>query len=79
MSFKDTYLELWRLFCSAEQNPFCNFGRGQLCEVILNLGQWFGRRSCLKDFSSRALAAPPVYWSRTIYAILVEGIEGNIL
>ena len=27
----------------------------QLCEIILNLDQWL-RRSCLKDFLSRALA-----------------------
>ena len=42
--FKDiSYLELWRLFCSAERNHLCNFGRGyseeQLCEIILNLDQ----------------------------------------
>ena len=38
----------------------CNFGREyyeeQLCEIILNLGQWFRNRCCLKDFLSRALA-----------------------
>ena len=26
------------------------------CEIILNLGQWFRRRFCLKDFLSGALA-----------------------
>ena len=61
MRFKDiSYLELWRPFCSAERNQLCNFGRGhheeQFCEIILNLGQWFGR-CCLKDFLSGALAA----------------------
>ena len=39
----------------------CNFGRGcyeePFCEIILNLGQWFRRRCCLKDFLSGALAA----------------------
>ena len=39
----------------------CNFSRGypeeQYCEIILNLGQWFGRRCRLKDFLSGALAA----------------------
>ena len=29
----------------------------QFCEIILNLGQWFRRRCCLKDFLSGALAA----------------------
>ena len=36
-----SYLELWQLFCLAEQNHLCNFGRGcyeeQFCEIILNL------------------------------------------
>ena len=61
MSLKDnSYLELWRPFCSAEQNHLCNFGRRhyeeQFCEIILNLGQWF-RRCRLKDFLSGALVA----------------------
>ena len=43
VSFKDiSYLELLRLFCSAEQNYLCNSGRGhyeeQFCEFISNLG-----------------------------------------
>ena len=49
-----SYLELWRPFCSAEQNHLCNFGRGhheeQFCEVILNLDQWFKSRCRLKTF-----------------------------
>ena len=62
MSFKDmSYLELCRLFCSAEQNHLCNFLRGhneeQFCEFILNLGQWFRKRCCLKYFLSGALVA----------------------
>ena len=62
MPFKDiSYLELWQPFCSAEQNHLCNFGRGyyeeQFCEIILNLGQSFRRRCCLKDLLSGALAA----------------------
>ena len=28
----------------------------QFCEIILNLGNWFGRSCLLKDFSSGALA-----------------------
>ena len=59
MSFKNiSYLELWQPFCSAEQNYF---GRGcyeeQFCEIVLNLGQWFRRKYCLKDFLSGALVA----------------------
>ena len=53
----------------------CNFGGGyhaeQFCEIILNFDEWF--RCRLKDFLSRALAA-----LMTIYAILVDGIMGNI-
>ena len=61
MLFKDiSYLELWQPFCPTEQNNLCNFGRGcheeQLCEMILNLFQWFGRRCRLKYFLSGALA-----------------------
>ena len=61
MPFKGiSYLELWQHFCSAERNYLCNFGRRyyeeQFCEIILNLGQWFRRRCCVKDFISGALA-----------------------
>ena len=46
MQFKGiSYLELSRLFWSVEGNHLCNFGKGyceeQICEIILNLGQWF--------------------------------------
>ena len=55
-----SYLELWRLFCSAERNHLCNFGRGyqkdQFSEIISNVDQWF-RRCHFKDFLSGALAA----------------------
>ena len=51
----------------------------QYCEIIFNLGQRFRRRSCLKDFLSGSSASPPVCWSRTIYAVLKEGIMGNTL
>ena len=60
-SFEDiSYLELWPPFFSAEQNFLCYFRRGhheeQVREFISNLGQWFRRRCCLKDFLSGALA-----------------------
>ena len=62
MPSKDVfYLDIWQPFCSAECNHLCNFGRGyfedQFCVTILNLGQRFWRRCCLKDFLSGALAA----------------------
>ena len=62
MLFKGiSYLKFWQPFPSAERNHLCNFGRGyyeeQFCEIILNLGQWFRRRCCLKDFLPGALAA----------------------
>ena len=62
MPFKDiSYLELRLPFRSAEPNHLWNYIRGyveeQFCESILNLGQWFKRRCCLKDFLSGALAA----------------------
>ena len=49
------------------------------CETILNSDQWLRWRCHLKDFLSRALAALTLGGSRTNYAILVEGIMGNIL
>ena len=40
----------------------CNFGRRhykeQLCEIILNLDQWFRRRCCLKAFLSWSCGGP---------------------
>ena len=62
MLFKDiSYLELWRPFCSAEQNHLCNFGRGfyeeQFCGIILNLDQWF-KRCHLKIFVYQELWQP---------------------
>ena len=57
----------------------------QFCEIIFNLDQWFKRRCCLKIFLIWSSGASPVQWgtypvqwSRTIYAILKEGIMGNI-
>ena len=83
MLFKDSsYLELWQPFCSVEGNHLCNFRGGyyqeQFCEIILNLDQTFRGRCNFSDFLSRALAAL-LFRSRTIYAILEEGIMENIL
>ena len=56
-----SYLDIWQPFCLVERNHLCNFGRGyyeeQFFEIILNLGQWFRRRFCFKDFLSGALVA----------------------
>ena len=81
MSVEDiSYLQLWWLwwpFCSAEQNLLCNFGTGQyeqhIYEIILNLDQWF-RRCRLKIFLIYSSGRSFVQWSKTICAILVEGI-----
>ena len=76
MSFKDiTYLELWRPFCSAEQNHLFNIGRGyheeQFCEIIMNLDQWFRRRCLLKIFLIWSSGGPFVQQSRTICAFFI--------
>ena len=80
MSFKCiSYLELWQPFCSAERNHFCNFDRGYQEEQFCNHYE-FGsvvKMSC-KRFLIWSFDDPPVQWSQTIYAVLKEGIIGNI-
>ena len=49
----------------------------QLCEIILNLDQWFRRRCPLKIFLIWSSGGPFVQCSRIICAILVEGIMTN--
>ena len=73
------YLQLCQLSFLAEQN---HFGKGlyeeHLCEIILNLDQWFLRKCHLNTFliysSGNHLDWPP----GTIWAILAEGIMRNI-
>ena len=82
MSFKDIFnMELWRPFCSVDRNHLCNSGREyseeQFCEIILNLGQWFRRRSLLKKFLIWRSVGPFVQRSGTNCAISVEGIKRN--
>ena len=82
MSSKDiSYLELWRSLCSVELNHLCNISGGyheeQFPEVILNLNQLF-KRCPLKEFLSRALVALMFCRVKPFFAILVEGIMGNI-
>ena len=62
-------------FCSEERTICAILVKGitrNNCEIILNFDELF-RRYRLKDLLSRALVA-----LMTIYAILVEGIMGNI-
>ena len=78
MSFKDiSYLELWQPLCSLALNHMCKFGRRnheeRFCEIILILDQWF-RRCCWKIFLIWRSGGPFVQWSKTICAILVDGI-----
>ena len=51
----------------------------RICDFFfLNLDQWFRRRRSLNIFIARALAALFVQRSKTICAIVVEGIMRNI-
>ena len=83
VSFKDiSYLELWQPFCSAEQNHLCNFGRGYQEKPILYNHFEFApvvqEEMSFKRFLIWSSGSPPVPWSRTICAILKEGVMGNI-
>ena len=82
MSFKDiSYLELRRPLFSAELNHLYNFGRGyyeeQFCEIILNLDKWFWRSCLLKIFLIWSSGGTFMQQSRSICAILVEGVNRN--
>ena len=56
-----------------EWNLLCNFGRvhqeEQLCEIILNLDEWFRRKCVLRLFLTWSSGSPFVQWSGTICAI----------
>ena len=64
-----SYLELWQPLCSVDQNHLCNFGRmhheEQFCE------------NHLKIFLNLSSGSHFVKRSRTICAILVEGVMRN--
>ena len=82
MLFKDiSYQELWQPFCSVEGNHLFEIGRGyyeeQFCDIILNLDQWLRRKCCLKIFLIWSSGSTFVQGSRTICAILVEGVLRN--
>ena len=62
MTFKGiSYLDISQPLYSEACNHLCNLGRRyyeeQICEIILNLGQWLRNRCCLKYFLSGALVA----------------------
>ena len=83
MPFNDiSHLEFWQPFCSVEKNHLCNFDRGcyeeQFCEIISILGQKVQEKMWLKRFLIWSSGSPPDMWSEPIYAILKEGIIGNI-
>ena len=82
MLFKDiSYLESWRILCSADWNHFRNGGRRhhevQYCEIILNLDQRVRRKYHLKAFLIWSSDNPFVQRTVTICAILVEDISWN--
>ena len=66
---------------SAERNHLCNFRRGitrnNSVNFFLNMSQWF-RRWHLKYFLSVALVVLLISVAEPFYAILKEGIMGNI-
>ena len=55
----------------------CAILEEQFCEIILNLDQWFKRRCRLKIFLILSSGGPFIQQSRTVCAILVEGIMRN--
>ena len=67
--------------CLVEGNHLCNFERGHheehSCEVMWNLDQRIKRRCRLKTFLILSSGGPFVMRSKTICAILVEGIKRN--
>ena len=76
-----SYLELWQPFFSAERNLLCNFCWGYH-EAILWYYFEFGpvvQEMSFKRCLIRSSGGPCVWWSGTIYAILVEGIMGTFM
>ena len=60
----------------------CDFGRGyqegQFCENYFEFESVVQEEMSFKRFLIWSSGYPPVQWSKTIYAILKEGIMGNI-
>ena len=80
MPFKDiSYLELWRPFVQQS---------GIICAILVEaikrnknyfkFGPVVQEDMSFKRFLIWSSGGPPVQWSRTIYAILKEGIMANI-
>ena len=61
-----SYLDIWQPFWSAECNKYFEFG-----SVVQ-------KEMSFKRVLIWSSGDPPVQWSETIYAILKEGIMGNI-
>ena len=66
-------------FVQRSKKHLRNFGRGyyeeEFCEIISNSDQW--RRCLLKKFLIWSSDGLFVKWSKTICAVLVEGIKKN--
>ena len=78
MLFKGiSYLELWQPFCSVECYHLCNLVEGIKMRNYFEFGSVVKEMS-FKRFLNWSSGHPPVRWSGTIYAILKEGIMGNI-
>ena len=82
MLFKGiSYLKLWQPFCSVERNHLCNFSRGYpeglFCDFF-EFGSVVQEEMSIKIFLIWSSGDPRVRWNVTIYAILKEGIMGNI-
>ena len=76
-----SYRELWKSFCSAEHYHLCNFGSGYYEKQFGNyyeFGLVVQEKMSFKRFLIWSSGDPPVQWSGIIYAILKEGIMGNI-
>ena len=81
MPFKGIfYLKLWQPFCLAERNHLCNLVEGIQRNKSFNLfefGTVVQEEMSFKSFRIWSSGDPPIQGSKTIYAILKEGIMGN--
>ena len=76
-----SYLQLGPPFCLAERNHSCNFSREhydeQSCNYFVFEFRPVVQEMLFKIFLIYNSGSPFVRWSRTIYAILVDGIMGE--
>ena len=73
-----SYLDILQPFCSAEcNNPGRVYYEEHFCEIILNLGQWFRRKGCLKkNYLELWRPSCLVKWNHL--CTFEKGIMGNI-